>query len=330
MENNYFVFKLNVQPNTLNLFKKPDEFNFLIEKMIPHILDATVGLHEIRKMSDTHPNWHKINPEKGDEKEFNKQFLNLEKETLKLQSFYEDIFAMFKDEGRINYSSSFLQLNDKCIRLRTDLEKEYPSIKNAYTKITDETIDTMLDFEIEKKIGTGITHLRKFKKITVYVEENIDQLINPLNLTSYYNSSLENIFVESDSESKALSYITALEKKINNDPITSEEIGKININPVYDSISFNDEEYTEISFVIVYPNGNPPLDRHNILKNSEAKELHQTLIGSDGQPLKTKAIETVVNEQASKGYLKDLVAKTKKKSTCITKRIKRVTNLHIH
>ncbi|WDU78843.1 hypothetical protein [Lysinibacillus sp. G01H] len=326
MNKNYFVFKLNVQPNTIVSFKKENQFEYLINTLIPTVLDHVIGIKQKEGFKET---VYELIPELNNEVEFNKKFLKLEEESNKLYKLYKEILLKYKEEGEIFYSKKFLTLNDKCKRLRIDLEKRYPAILKSYNLITDDKIDEEENFEFENKIGTGITHLRKFNKIKLYADKNKKQLVNPLNLKAYYKPTKEHILVESKSEEDAIYYITALERIINNDSFTLGEIGKININPVYESISFEQKEYTEISFVIVYPNGNPPLDRHNILKNSEAKELHTTLIGADGQPLKLERVKDELNEQAKNGYLKSLVGKGVHKGKNIVKRIKKVANLDI-
>ncbi|TQR19928.1 hypothetical protein [Psychrobacillus vulpis] len=326
MNINYFVFKLNVQPNTIVSFKNENEFEYLINKLIPAVLDHVIGIKQKEGFKET---VYELIPELNNEVEFNERFIKLEDESSKLYELYKEILLKYKEKEEIFYSKKFLQLNDKCKRLRNEFEKKYPAIIKSYNLITDDKIDEEENFEFENKIGTGITHLRKFYKIKLYVDKNKKQLVNPLNLKAYYKPTKEHILVESKSEEDALYYITALERIINNDSFAIGKIGKININPVYESITFEQKEYTEISFVIVYPNGNPPLDRHNILKNSEAKELHTTLVGPDGQPLKLESLKAELNEQAKNGYLKSLVGKGVNKGKNIVKKIKKVANLDI-
>lgn len=326
MDINYFVFKLNVQPNIIVRFKKENEIEYLINELIPMVLAHVIGTKEKEGFKET---VYELTPELNNEKEFNERFLKLEKKSSELNEMYKEILLKYKEEEEIFYSKRFLELNDKCKKLRSDLEKRFPGIIRSYNLISDEKIEAEENFEFENKIGTGITHLRKFYKIKLYVDSNKKKLINPLNLKAYYKPATEHILVESKFEEDALDYITALERVINNDSFAKGKIGKININPVYETIIFEQEEYTEISFVIVYPNGNPPLDRHNILRDSEAKEIHTTLLGADGQPLKLESLEAELNREARKGYLKSLVGKGASAKKGIVKKIKKVANLNI-
>ncbi|MBM7837873.1 hypothetical protein JOC54_001104 [Alkalihalobacillus xiaoxiensis] len=127
-------------------------------------------------------------------------------------------------------------------------------------------------------------------------------------MKAYYNPHTEHVIVESSSETAAKNYINALVELVNSNKSSNIHIGKININPIYERISL-DGEFTEISYVIVYPNGNPPLERDNILKNSEAKEAEFKLLGADGNPLKKEPIQEIINNEGKHGYLKSLKAK---------------------
>ncbi len=320
MKGNYLVFKLNLQPNTIIDFKINGEFDYLINELVPTVLDHVIGIKQENSLFE-------LLPRKFDEDGFEEEYLKLKAITLKLHGLYKKILLNYKEDGEIHYTKEFLRLNENCMRVRSEFEKKYPSIKKAYNLINDEKMEEELNFEFDNKIGTGITHLRKFYKIKLYKEIFKKKSISLLNLKAYYKPSTENIFVEAESESDAIDYIIELENIINNNPYTSAQIGMININPIYDLISFDQEKYSEISFVIVYPNGNPSLDRHNILKKSEAKELHTTLYGADGQPLKLESIEEELNEQAKKGYLKSIVVKGNSKGEKIIKKIKKITSL---
>src|SRR5699024_4453228 len=175
--------------------------------------------------------------------------------------------------------------------------------------ITEEDIDDIIGIEFDGKVGTGITHLRKFYKIKRYLETHTeDNVLNSLNLEAYYNPKTEHILVKATTETAALNYVTALVRLINSNESANQHIGKININPIYESINLNDE-YTEITYVIVYPNGNPPMDRHNFLKETEAKQVETKLVGADGKALRNEPIQNIVNTEGKKGYLKSLFAK---------------------
>lgn len=300
----YIVFKLNIQPNILLNYKENNEIKYLLSKVIPHAFESVLQIKECNGL-------YELIPEQNDEQDFQDLFKDLESNTVQLFNLYKQVLLNYKNKNEIHYSEEFLTLNETCMSSRRSLESKFPGIIKAYEVINDERVDQYANIEAESKVGTGITHLRKFYKIKLYLEKyKEDNIINSLNLKSYYNPNTEHILVESTSEIAALNYITALVKLVNNNRTANKHIGKININPIYESISL-EGEYSEISYIIVYPNGNPPLDRYNILKEAEAKEVESKLLGADGKPLNNEPIQKYLEEEAKQGYLKSVASKGK-------------------
>lgn len=309
----YVVFKLNIQPDILLKYKKSNEIDYLLFDRVPLAFENVMQVEEKSGL-------FKLISQASDEQTFNTLFTDLESKTVRLFENYQQILSRYKKNNDIHYSKDFLSLNEECMSERRSLERKYPGISKAYELITDEEIDKYSKIESESKVGTGITHLRKFFKIKLYLEKYKDaNVLNPLGLEAYYNPKTEHILVNSESETIAQNYIIALVNLVNENFHFTQHIGKININPIYESISF-EGEYNEISFVIVYPNGNPPLDRYNILRDSEAKEIHTKIVGSDGKPLINEPIEILLREEAQKGYLKSV----KPKGSGIFRKIKKV------
>ncbi|KAA0955246.1 hypothetical protein FQ085_15065 [Planococcus sp. ANT_H30] len=316
----YLVFKLNLQPAKLIEYK--NEKDYLINILIPSMLENVVSLTKI-----PNKNVYKIDLEAADINDFGLIYNNLLLETEKLVSYYKDILEQYKEKKEIFYSKEFLNLNSNCSTKRRKLEKKYPVLQEALDKYSDLLIDQEIDVNLESKIGTGIVHLRKFYKIKKYINEAEIQLDEPLDISAYYRPKDERILIEINSDKvenpirQAQFYISYIESFINNSDKVVSKLGKVNINPVYESIVLSDDSYTEISFSLVYPNGNPSLDRHNILKASDAKEAQFTIYGTDDQPLKKEAIEDIVNAEAKKGYLKNIFSKKGKKITATIKRV---------
>ncbi|MGP4060245.1 hypothetical protein [Halobacillus sp. H74] len=312
----YIVFKLNIQPDVLLNYKKSNDVNYLLFKMIPLAFENVLHVKENKSL-------YELIPEKIDEETFQKLFMDLEERTVKLHEYYKQVLLQFKKNYNIHYSQDFLNQNENCMNQRRALERKYPGIMKAYELITDEEVDIYANIESDNKVGTGITHLRKFHKIKLYLEKYPqDNALNSLNLIAYYNPHTEHVLVESSSETAAQNYIYALVDLVNGSKSANKHIGKININPIYESISL-DGEYNEISYIVVYPNGNPPLDRYNILKNAEAKEAEYKLIGADGKPLKKEPVQEMLENEAKQGYLKSLMAKGEK----IYKKIKTLRHI---
>lgn len=299
----YYFFKLNVQPNVLLKYKKNDSFQYLLEVAIPQAFESVLEVQE-------HNSIFKLIAEQNDD-DFDELFEDLESKTNKLCELYQEVLQNFRKKHNIHYSQKFLDLNERCMQARRSLEYKFPGIVKAFEVITDEAIDDIIGLEFDGKVGTGITHLRKFYKIKLYLETHTeDNILNSLNLEAYYNPKTEHILVNATTETAALNYVTALVRLINSNESANQHIGKININPIYESITLNDE-YTEITYVIVYPNGNPPMDRYNFLKETEAKQVETKLVGSDGKALRSEPIQDIVDTEGKKGYLKSLFAKGK-------------------
>ena len=315
----YLVFKLNLQP--AKLLEYQSDRKYLITELIPRMLEHIVSL---KKLKDK--NVYKIVLENNDNKDFEIAYDRLLNNTDKLLKCYIEILEHYEENGEIFYSKEFLQLNSNCSNQRRELVKKYPVLENAFIEFTDEEIDSEIGVSFESKIGTGIVHLRKFYKVKKYIEEVGMQSNNPLNVEAFYRPADEQILIKVDSEKdvtsekEARAYISYFENLINNNKTVVSKLGKININPIYDSIKLSDEAYTEISFSIVYPNGNPSLDRHNILEASEAKEAQITILGTDERPLKKEAVENLVGEEAKRGYLKNIFSTKGKRIFAIIKR----------
>lgn len=300
----YYVFKLNLQPNILAVYRQNEELEYLISEEIPNVFESVLQVNEV-------DDFFKLTIENHSKRDFYKLFELLEEKTHKLVSEYKKILLNYRKTGEIHYTQDFLKLNEGCMISRRSIESKFPSIKKAYDIVPDEIIESLYKLETDNQVGTGITHIKKFYKIKRYIslDEGASSII-PLELTSYYNPKTEHILVETDNMDAAINFIDAFELLINSSKDITLRIGKININPVYKSFIL-EGEHTEISYTLVYPNGNPPLDRHNILRDSEAKELHSTLVGPDGRPLKLEPINKMLEEEAKKGYLKRMEGKAK-------------------
>lgn len=300
----YYVYKLNVQPDILSMYMETGDFDYLVFQEIPIVLE---NIAEIRQSGT----FFKINIVNKPTDEFFSSFEKLEKMTYKLLDEYNKVLLRYKENEEVFYPKQFLKLNEECMEVRRDIEHRYTEIRRAFDIISDESIELLYNIKANNQVGTGITHIRKFFKIKEFLSTPKGQeSLNPLKLTAYYNSKTEHILVETDDVDLANNYIKALEELINSTKDITSRIGKINLNPVYDSIRL-DGDYSEISYILVYPNGNPPLERDSILKESQAKELQSKLIGTDGKPLNIGPVKQMIEEEAKKGYLKSLKVKGK-------------------
>lgn len=300
----YYVYKLNVQPDILSVYIENEDFEYLISQEIPIVLENIAEIKQSGKFFE-------INIVNKSTDDFFESFKKLEIMTDKLLEEYNEVILRYKKNEEVFYPKQFLKLNEKCMDARRDIESRYTGIRRAFDTISDESIESLYKIEANNQVGTGITHIRKFFKIKEFLSSSKGKdSLEPLKLTAYYNTETEHILVKTDEADLADNYIRALEDLINTTKSITSSLGKININPVYESIHL-EGNYSEISYVLVYPNGNPPLERDSILKESKAKEIQSKLIGTDGKPLIIEPIKKMIEEEAKKGYLKSLKVKGK-------------------
>ncbi|EIS4945447.1 hypothetical protein LZZ37_002770, partial [Listeria innocua] len=296
--------------------ERTNELMYLITEVIPNSLEAVLEVTKLDKL-------FKFVANDTLEFDFDEEFKQLETDTEVLIDEYNKIVRAYNETGEIHYSKTFLSLNEKCGVKRRYIEVFIPGIKKAYDLISDEQIEERFNLESNNQVGTSITHIRKFYKIKLFMDT--DEFLNikePLKLVSIYNPSTEHLLVKTNRADLASNYTEALTRIINENKSIIRQIGKVNINPIYESVHL-DGDITEISFVIVYPNGNPPLDRHNILRDSFAKEEEVKLIGTDEMPLRKEPIEEYINEKGKKGYLKNIFTKGDFRT-----KIKQINNLN--
>ncbi|WP_242541920.1 hypothetical protein, partial [Vagococcus fluvialis] len=298
----YYVYKLNIQPNILQTYIKNNEFDYLVTQEIPTVLE---NIAEVQRVGT----FYMIDIINKSTDDFFLLFNKLENMTHELLEEYNKVLFRYKKEEEVFYPKKFLKLNEKCMDLRRDIEFRYPGIKRSFDVISDESVEALFGIETDNQVGTGITHIRKFYKMKEFISTSKGKdSLEPLKLTSFYNSKTEHILVESDDVEMSINYINALENVINTTKDITSRIGKINLNPIYESIDL-DGEYSEISYTLVYPNGNPPMERDSILKESQAKEIQSKIIGTDGKPLIIEPVKEMLENEAKKGYLKTLKVK---------------------
>lgn len=101
MKVNYLVFKLNLQPNTIIDFKINGELNYLINELVPTVLDHVIGIKQENSLFE-------LLPRKFDEDGFEEEYKKLKAITLKLHGLYNKILLNYKEDGEIHYTKEFL------------------------------------------------------------------------------------------------------------------------------------------------------------------------------------------------------------------------------
>lgn len=298
----YFVFKLNLQPNIINIYSK-EEFEAVVSQDIPLHL---VSIMDAVERNNGHI---EIFLPKLDGDLAKKIFEQLKVLTEELAEEYSKILEGFENGTGINYSKSFLDKNEECGNLRRKLTKFFPMLKESFSKYEDDEIDQIYNLHLDFHVGTGITHIRKFYKMDAYINEiGINEIFLTNTERMFYNKNNERIIVESANQEAALRSIKRLEKYINSKHDFYFDLGKVKINPIYENIVIKGN-VTEITYTTVYPNGNPSFDRDNILSKANAKAEKTTLFAPDGQELNVEEVEKEVNKKSKYGYTSGVEAK---------------------
>lgn len=305
----YYVFKLNLQWSVLKNYTKEEDKKYLLEVEIPRAFESVFEISKT-KTADL----YRLNPTPPKTDDFSRIFDELDKLTNELISHYNDVLVVYKEKNQIFYSTEFLKINKKCMDKRNYLQKKYPGIVEAFSVVPDSIIESDYGIELDKQVGTGIQHIKKFLKIKYFLSTDLGkQYLEPLNLRSFYNSKNEQILVESENEDAALYYVQSLMSLLNNDTNFDKIIGNVSLIPIYDSIAIT-ANLKKISYTIVYPNGRASAERHRaLIEMAEAKELMTTISAEEGRYLSSEPIEKELKDQAEKGYLKSVDSKYVKK-----------------
>src|SRR5699024_4803582 len=254
-------------------------------------------------------NYLKVSIVDNDDTDFYDKINNLKSMTENLYKEYERIVNQYIDSGEIYYSKTFLNLNEKCGSKRRMLENEYPTLKSAYDVYSEKNIEENYNLKFEKSVGTGITHIQKFYTLDLYLKEiNTGPSEAYMDINIFYSPRKEYFYIETDDYDEAIGCAYFIEKSINTVKSANDHIGKVTINPKYESIKF-EGELTEITYTIVYPNGDEPGKRNDILTASRGKQQTTTLYGTNGEPLRQEPNVDEVSNKGNKGYLRNLVTK---------------------
>ncbi|MCM3511628.1 hypothetical protein [Carnobacterium inhibens] len=315
----YYFYKMNLQPNVLKNYSSEEDYKYLLNDVIVNALNLSLGVKEANP-------FYKICLEVDSKNNFEEKFEELESITNTLNESYEEIVKDFHQTGEINYSKEFLRLNAKASKLRNSLEYEYPELEEVYDEISNEKIEKKYNLNLINQVGTAIFHLRRFYKLKDYISNRNNDIDNQTIDDMYYNPKNEQILVKSSNAIKAENSIKKLINELNKNKIFTEHVGKVSINPVYEDIVIKGN-VTEITYVLVYPNGNAPFERHNILEETEGLEQKVTITGNNDNPLNAPVIEQFINKEGEKGYLKEVSIKKGNKKFKIESLIKVVHDI---
>lgn len=296
----YYVFKLNLEPYTLRKNNYFSDRKYVIETLIPE---------ELKKFF---PDYEEIDYDKVkfyDVVDFtniksSSTYNNLLRRNEKMIEMYKSVVEDYESGKGIVYDPIYLEQRNKLSKTIESIIFEFPALKNAY-----EISDNIFRVEAYSNVKMALTYIRKAKKIEEYVN-GLDDRNTIISSEFVYDSSNEHIYISTDkTPEEAREYIEILQDKINKYCFNSK-IGRVTINPVYEDFIL-EGSYTEITFEIVYPNGNRARERSKAIEYAEAAREKRTFEASKGKSLDVENLAESFKEDAKKGYIKSVKSKGK-------------------
>ncbi|WP_449459880.1 hypothetical protein [Streptococcus suis] len=241
-----------------------------------------------------------------------------------------EVVKYYKETGQILYSENFLSLTEECGNLRRKFESKYPNLQEA-DLLSDRYIDKKYNLPIEFRVGTGITHLRRFYKIKEIIESNTVEFFTRDNLIFYYSSITEHIIIEADDENTSSIVANQIEEYLQKNKEIKNELGFVKIVPIYSEIIIEDEsEVSEIEYTVVYPN---PISEEvddvllGTLRETGGEE-QITKITNKNNLLDINTLLSKLLELANIGYLKNIqVRKKRRQQNPLIVKVRTILNL---
>lgn len=320
----FFVYKLNVGAN---IAKDITEYSidYLKNSLVVDVLNEVLNLEDkVCNLEESTLLKAKIPVNSKNEETFLEEWGILEKLTARQQKLYEDVIKNYREKNQIYYSEEFLSLTKKCGDIRQRFEKDYPNLKGEVDLKSNRFIDKKFSLPVEPKVGTGITHLRKFYKIKDTVESHsIDFFINR-ELEFSYNPKTEHILIESENQDSSIISAEQIQHYLRNNNRIKEELGNIKIIPVYSEFEIKDySSISEIEYTVVYPN--PVSER---VDDALLGTLRKTV--GEEQTTKISKLQRIellwenLKELASVGYLKSIFIKRNRRTEELTTTIRTI------
>lgn len=235
-----YQFKLNVQPHILK--KYFENLDKLKNQDIPNmIFNSYNNLFSPPVMSEKELFF--------DIEQDYKQILESEdyqlliKVTDELALEYKEITFIFKNGGGIHYNPEYLTKLEEAIEIRKQVVSKFNVLNQAKFNFTTsqayEELERVYDFNINSEIGKGLDHLRKVRKLILYLELEVQKEAE--NIKVRYSFNNEVLTIENVTKFEALDTSRKIERQIND---RKDKIGNIKINPIYESISLNIKDST--------------------------------------------------------------------------------------
>lgn len=297
MGKKYFVFKLNLGPDILELYKF--DMKQIRYSIIPDDLKK-IFISKDLENSTRYSCTVKQNDFRDSE---------LYSEFMELSDIHEQkylaIVKIYQKTGGFNYSPDYQKLNNRFGKLLGKILREYPYLESAFN-ITDPKLSEDLEF----KVGTGKKYVERQRKIKRYLR-NQKEFIKKVAFDFYYEKNSEFIYIN-ENQSRSIFFANIIQEEINkNKNLTN--IGEVSINPISEKVELNIKQKApikEISLSYVYPNGKKEVDERNAaIKKIKADREKRTYSTSSKTGFSVENIEDLAEEEGRKGYLSDILHK---------------------
>ncbi|MET3643399.1 hypothetical protein [Streptococcus gallinaceus] len=303
-----YQFKLNVQPHILNKYR--DKVGELKSQIIPNaIFNAYNDLFSNPVMEKNKLSLVIFQDYK--EIEDSEEYIKLKKITDEITVEYKEITAEYKKGNGIHYSLEFLVKLEEAINDRKILLSKFLVLNQANSRYTSsqayEEIERLYDFNIDSEIGKGLDHIRRVRKIILYLEEQIENGTEEIRVD--YSFEDEILTIKNVTIDEALASFKKVETQVND---SKSDLGYIKINPVYEKAALNTtESMRSIEIITTYPNGDTDDELDLLLelpRVTDSKESRTTFIASDSVDNKTflENTQRLSVKPSQKGYLVDI------------------------
>lgn len=299
MSKEYYVFKLNLEPKILHAYDYENYKENVISEVIPGALkeifshNSNIDDSKI-KFSDTID----INEVKS-----SNEYLEMLHITNKMIEMYHAVVGNYNSGKGITYSPEYLENRDNLNAAIKRLISIYPFLKGAFDLRED-----VFPVHAFSKIKMSIAYIKKALQIKYYLDHFPK---SEADSEFIYDKSNEYIYISKENKTvnNAKSYVQLLVEKINSFS-SSSNIGRITINPIY--LKFDLEGmYSEITFEISYPNGNPARDRSNALEQANAARETSKLEASKDDKIDSSKLVKRFKDYAESGYVIQVTSRGK-------------------
>lgn len=309
-----YLFKLNVQPHVLEKYSG-EKINTLKNELIPKKIAYSFAKDlfsqtdsDFEFQSDKMSFQIVKNYQEVLESEEYKQLLEL---THELTLEYVRISRDYVDKNGIHYSQDYLEKHQEAIELRKKLLATYEELKPSQLEFSGSIIDDILEkeyqFDITSKVGTGIDHIRKVKRISLFLEKLDEDTVETVPIEYVYDT--ERLGIRARNQQEAISLHRIIERNINQSG--KDDVGKVTINPIYRKIVLDIDENSTRSIEIITTYPNNPDDELKAFQSDfneyfGTKETRITSVLSDTKQNRKvwKKLHLFIDKYAKVGYLR--------------------------